>query len=43
MKVVLSNVYVAAANLFGVHTVYLLLPLHLNDKNKPLSVAVPLP
>jgi len=43
MKVVLSNVYVAVANLFTVHRVYLLPPLQLNDKSKLLSVTVPLP
>jgi len=43
MKAVLSNVFAAVANLLTVHGVYFLPPLHINDKNKLLSAAVPLP
>jgi hypothetical protein len=36
----MSNVYVAFARLFTAHRVYVLSPLHFNDKSKLLSVAV---
>lgn len=42
-KQLLSHVYVAVAKLFTAHKVYLLLPLHVNDNSKLLSVAVRLP